>query len=259
MNPSLPVFALPSLVPSEELADGTAVVIDVLRASTTIIHALEAGAREVVACLEVQEARDLAARLAPGEAVLGGERGGLRIEGFDLGNSPTEYTPECVGNKTVVLTTTNGTRAIRACRPARRTLIGAFVNASALCGELMGEERICLVCAGTDGQYSRDDVLLAGLLVERLCRQGGLIYDLNAQAVTARENWLASFSVPEALDVPSLAPERLAEQLRTSAGGKNLVAIGLEEDILAAAQIDQFVGVPELVEGPAGQMRIRMG
>ncbi|HYW81106.1 MAG TPA: 2-phosphosulfolactate phosphatase, partial [Thermoguttaceae bacterium] len=112
MTPTLNVYALPRLVDPEKLAGGTAVVIDVLRASTTIVHALESGAREIIPCSDVGEARAIASQLSAGEFVLGGEREGLPIDGFDLGNSPSEYLPHRVEDKAVVFTTTNGTRAI---------------------------------------------------------------------------------------------------------------------------------------------------
>src|SRR5687768_6552706 len=141
-NPAMPrainVHLLPALVEPHELAGKTVVVIDVLRATTTIIHALAAGAKEVVPLLEVDEALALATKL-PGQAVLGGERGGKRIAGSNLGNSPLEYTPATVGGKTPVFTTTNGTRAMLRCAQARRILIAGFVNFSAICRELVEE------------------------------------------------------------------------------------------------------------------------
>src|SRR5579862_6055151 len=133
MDPLLHVHLLPALVEPEELAASTVVVIDVLRASTTINQALAEGATEVIPCLEVEEARRIAAGLPSGLTVLGGEREGLRIPDFDLGNSPGEYRPDTVAGKTVVFTTTNGTRAMIACRAASRVLVGAFVNWSAVC------------------------------------------------------------------------------------------------------------------------------
>ena len=148
--------------------------------------------------------------------------------------------------KLVVFTTTNGTRAILRARQADRVLIGAFVNAAAVVGRLLGQQQIHLLCAGTRGQIGRDDVLLAGMLVDRILRQGGLIYEQNAQAITARETWLQAFAVPQATGAEPLQPQQLAEQLRDSDGGQNLIRIGLEDDILAAARIDQFRGVPEL-------------
>jgi len=166
MNPTLNVYALPTLVEPEEMAGGTVVVIDVLRASTTIVHALEAGATEVILCLEVEDARAAAAELPEGSVVLGGERGGLPIDGFELGNSPADYTPDRVGGRTLVFTTSNGTRAMWRCRLADRVLIGAFVNASAVRDRMVGAEQIHLLCAGSWGECSLDDTLLAGQLRE---------------------------------------------------------------------------------------------
>ncbi len=230
-------------------------MVDVLRASTTIVHALEAGATEVIPCAEVEQAQAIAKELPKDSVVLGGEREGLPIDGFDLGNSPSDYTPYRVGGKTVVFTTTNGTRAMEHARLADRVLIGGFVNVSALFEQLIGRKKIDLLCAGTNGQIARDDVLMVGMLVERIQREGGLLYEQNAQAITARETWLHSFALPRALGAEPLEPERLAKELRKSLGGKSLVAIGMEDDILTAAQIDQFSGVPEM---DLEKMRIRL-
>jgi len=246
MSQFLNVYALPTLVTPEQLAGATVVVIDVLRASTTIVHALEAGAKEVIPCLELDDARAAAAKRPRSEVVLGGERHGLPIEGFDLGNSPGEYTPRTVGGRTVLFTTTNGTRAMWQCRRARRVLIGAFVNATAVCEQLLRERQIHLICAGTDGQFSRDDVLMAGLLVQRLTRPDGIQLQLNAQAVTARENWASSFPLPYVLGAEPIEPDLIAHQLRNSIAGQHLTAIGREEDILAASAVDRFHCVPEL-------------
>jgi len=251
----LNVYALPKLVAPEEMTGGTVVVIDVLRACTTIAHALEAGAREVIPCEEVDEARSIAQRVPDGEVILGGERKGLPIDGFDLGNSPSEYTFARVEGKTVVFTTTNGTRAMIHARLANHIIIGAFVNVTAVFEELAGQEQIHLLCAGTNGQMSHDDVLLAGLLVERIQREGGLLYEQNAQAITARETWLHSFALPRAIGAEPLEPERLAKELRKSLGGRNLVSIGREDDILDAARIDQFSSVPAL---DPNRMRIQL-
>lgn len=242
----LNVFSLPIYAEPDELAGGTVVVIDVLRACTTITYALEAGATEVIPCLEVDDALAAARQLPAGQSVLGGERDCVLIEGFDLGNSPTEYTPSSVGGKTVVFTTTNGTRAMMRCRKARQVLMGAFVNASAVLRRLAGEERIHLLCAGSRGEVSRDDILFAGMLVDRLQRQGATNHQLNAQAVVARENWTTTFPVPLAVGAEPLSPERLADELRKSLAGQRLVSAGLEEDLLSVAKIDKFQSVPEL-------------
>jgi 2-phosphosulfolactate phosphatase len=128
MATSLAVHFLPTLVAADEMAGGDVVMIDVLRASTTITHALAAGAVAVIPCREVEEAKKTAAAFPPGTAILGGERGGLPIAGFELGNSPAEYTHAAVGDKTVVFTTTNGTLALMQCKAAAHVFIGSFVN-----------------------------------------------------------------------------------------------------------------------------------
>jgi 2-phosphosulfolactate phosphatase len=228
------VYFLPSLFEPPEVAGKTVVVVDVLRATTTIIHALAAGATQVIPCLEVEEAKQVAR--GQRQAVLGGERGGEKIPGFDLGNSPAEYTRESVGGKPVVFTTTNGTRALLKCRAAKRVFIGAFSNYSAVCRELAGAGEIAVVCAGTDGQVTREDVLFAGAVVDDLLRNGKV--DLNDQAEIAADAWRTA--------VRMLTDRPLGVTLRDSRGGRNLIDIGQESDIDLAAQMDRFDIVPQL-------------
>lgn len=254
MKPILNVYALPNLVAADDLAGGSAVVIDVLRATTTIAYALDAGAKEIAPCLTISDAHALAKQLPANEIVLGGERDGAAIEGFDLGNSPDEYTPDRVDGKTVIFTTTNGTQAINHAQAADEVLLAAFVNADAVVRQLYDRERVHIICAGTDGNISEEDVLLAGMLVERLQREGGMVYQQNAQAITAREMWLHAFSLPQALGAEVLDPDCLAAQLRKSLGAKNLLVLGLDDDILAASWISRFDIVPKL---NSKTMRIR--
>lgn len=242
------VYLLPTLVQPEELAGRTAIVIDVLRATTTIVSALAAGATQVVPCQEVDEAKRIAAEMAGG-ALLGGERGGRQIAGFDLGNSPAEYSRERIGGRAVAFTTTNGTRAMLRCKHARRVLLAAFVNFSAVCREVAGEESIAIVCAGTDGQVTREDALLAGAIVDDLVRdRAAALPDreayasrspvLNDQAEIAADAWRTA--------VRLLIDRPLGMTLRDSRGGRNLIEIGHENDIDLAAQLDRFDIVPEL-------------
>jgi 2-phosphosulfolactate phosphatase len=132
------------------------------------------------------------------------------------------------------------------CRTAESVLIGGFVNAAALTERLAARERIALVCAGSDGDVTRDDVLFAGLMVERLQRRSRGAYRLNGQAITARDAWLAAFPKPTPAGMEKMPPAILADQLRKSIAGQKLVAIGMEDDLFAAAQLDQFDLVPEL-------------
>lgn len=245
----LNVHLLPDLVAAERLAGGCCVVIDVLRATTTVVYALSAGARAVIPCATIEDAKRRAAALPPGEAVLGGERGGLPIPGFQLGNSPTEYTASAVRGKSVVLTTTNGTRALLHCRQSPQILIGAFANLSALCKVLSGCPEIDLVCSGTDGQITHDDALLAGAIVARLSHEEPR--RLNDQAALAENAWQKLAA--EAGD-GSLVPFVVAA-LRDSRGGRNLIHIGMEADIASAADVDRHAIVPRF-EPTTGEIEV---
>jgi 2-phosphosulfolactate phosphatase len=231
----LSVYLLPALLDPQELAGKTVVVVDVLRATTTVIHALAAGATEVIPCLEVEQAHRIAPEVGA-LAILGGERGGQAIPGFDLGNSPAEYTREKVRGKTIVFTTTNGTRALLQCKSASCVLLGAFVNFSAVCRELAGADDIGILCAGTDGQITREDVLFAGAVVDDLAGRRKCL--LNDQAEIAADAWRAAVRV--------LTDRPLGVTLRNSRGGRNLIEIGQESDIDLAAQLDRFDIVPQL-------------
>src|SRR4051794_34523263 len=105
--PKIFVHPHPGLIPQGALRGGVAIVVDVLRATTSMAHALASGCREIIPCAEIEEARAVATCVPPGESLLAGERGGLPIEGFGLGNSPEEFTPEVCRDKTIVMTTSN--------------------------------------------------------------------------------------------------------------------------------------------------------
>jgi 2-phosphosulfolactate phosphatase len=233
---------LASAMTNEMVQGRTAVVVDVLRATTTISQALGAGAAAVAPCRTVEQARELAARFDAGTAVLGGERGGRRIDGFDLGNSPAEYTPERVGGRTVVFTTTNGTAAMGRCSLASRIFLGTFVNLAALAERLENTPGdVVIVCAGTQGEITREDVLFAGALAQRLTTGRGPCRLGNDPAAIARDAWNNL-----AVDVE---PAALLRALRDSQGGRNLAEIGLAADIDWAARPNAVPVVPELVAG----------
>lgn len=169
------VHLLPNLFEPEEFRGGVAVILDILRASTTIVHVLAHGAARVIPTGEIAEARRVAGGLPVGSVLLGGEREGLQIEGFDLDNSPFAYTPELVKGRTIVFTTTNGTRALLRSDRADRVLIGSFVNLQAVVDDLAQEDRpVHLVCAGTKGKVTLEDTLCAGAIVGRLLERCGL-------------------------------------------------------------------------------------
>src|SRR5260370_11430934 len=143
------VQLLPDLAPPGRLTGGLAVVIDVLRSTTTMIHALAAGCTAVRPCLEVDEARELAGKMPAGKVLLGGERAGVPPPGFDLGNSPAEYTAKVCCGAILVLTTTNGSRACFRAPEAERVLMAGFVNYTAVCEQLRPDQPpVPSICAG---------------------------------------------------------------------------------------------------------------
>jgi 2-phosphosulfolactate phosphatase len=236
------VHLLPALVPAGALADALAVVIDVLRATTTIVHALAAGCKAVLPCAEVDEARELAGGMRAGRVLLGGERGGAPLPGFDLGNSPREYTAKLCRGNTLVLTTSNGTRALLRAAEAARTLVASFVNYSAVCEQLRQDPRpLHIVCAGTEGSVSLEDTLLAGAFVDYLCQLGEVQVNDGARL---------------AWDCFENHGRVLLGALEVSQGGAILRRLGYDEDIRAAAQVDRFALVPELRRDP---LRVEVG
>lgn len=253
MTIDLQVHLLPSLVSEEQLRGGVAVVIDVLRASTTITQALASGATAVIPTATVADAHAAAASIsgfsmpsansevptdirAQAGVILGGERGGTLIPGFDLDNSPLKYAPGTVNGKTVIFTTTNGTQALLKCRLAARTFVGCFSNLHAVIALLANDSRpIHLLCAGTDGLVSTDDALCAGAI---------------ATGVWAARNWPKwdGDELRLVMDFFTCRCQPMREvvgALRESQGGRNLVSLGLEADIDRAARWDLFRIVPE--------------
>ncbi len=234
------VALLPSAIHGIDLAGSVAVVIDVLRATTTIVHALAAGAKEVVPCSEVSEAIAIRDRLGRESCRLGGERHGLLIDGFDLDNSPFSYTPDTVAGKTVGFTTTNGTRALAAVRAADTTLIAAFVNLDAITERLRNDGRPAwILCAGTDGQVTAEDVLVAGSIAASLLgrepetEDGPGVDDI--EALPANHPDAGEIAVRFSLAHARTHASRLAA-MRASRGGKNLIENGFDRDIVRAAE-----------------------
>jgi 2-phosphosulfolactate phosphatase len=178
------------------LSNTACVVFDVLRATSTMAAALAAGAAGIIPVCEIAEA--IALRHEQPGVLLAGERDGLRISAaltggieFDFGNSPREFTSQRIAGKTIVATTTNGTRALRACAGAANVLISSLLNLDATADFLAREnlERVCIVCAGTGEEAALEDTLAAGALCERLkSAHGGC--DFEDSALIARGSFL---------------------------------------------------------------------
>ena len=247
MTRDVKVHLLPTLFEPDEVRGGVAVIIDILRASTTITHALANGATAVIPTGEVDEARRIAADYPKDSVLLGGEREGLLIEGFDLDNNPFAYSPEVVADKTVVFTTSNGTRALLRAAEADRVLIGSFVNLQAVVNVLAADLRpIHLVCAGTQGRVTLEDVLCAGGICHRLqlwSDAHGAGHDFNCdddQTQLALDHYWFRASAPEDNDSTPIL-----EAISMSQGGRNCLRLGYQDQIARAATYDLFDIVPE--------------
>lgn len=227
----------PGLVNPVALEDTVAVVVDVLRATTTMCQALGNGATAVIPCGSVEDAA-LLGRAMVGERVLVcGERDGLKPAGYDLGNGPGEFVPARVRGGVLVMATTNGTPAILRSRPALRTMIASFLNLSATLGALENAGRnIRIICAGEKGGPAWEDTLLAGHLVEGLLARGFAPGGDGARL--ARELASATRGKP------------LPDLLRRGSGGQRLLRQGFGDDIDHASRIDSLQLVAILRSDP---------
>ncbi len=227
----LDVVFTPLGLPSAEIQGRTLFVIDILRATTTICAALTHGARAVIPVAETDEALRLAQTLDSADVVLAGERQTLPIPGFPLGNSPREMTPEAVRGKTIILTTTNGTRAILATQGAAAVYPMAAANLSAAgqrAREVWERDRdLVILCAGRDGHFALDDAYAAGRLVM-------------AALGTARRRRGLNDAALATLDLVRRYGLRWERPLAFSQSGRALADVDLEADIQDAAREDGY-------------------
>ena len=230
---------LPLLSKPEDYSGCVAVILDILRASSTISYALNSGATAVIPCEEIEEAQQVASELkqaSGAEVLLGGERMGYQIEGFDLDNSPARYPAETVEGKQIVFTTSNGTRALKHALQARRILIGSFLCLDAVINELKkSEDLIYLVCAGTDGSVTGEDCLCAGAIAAELQEQTDQELVLDDSTRIVIDHYRSQFQ-PE---------EGVLPGIRASLGGRNLIRRGFEDDIRLCSERGLISAVPE--------------
>lgn len=216
---------------SPAVSGRTAVVLDVLRATSTIVHALVNGAKRVIPVAAVEEAVAKKNELGRDTALLCGERGGEMIPGFDLGNSPLEFTRDAVAGRTLVMTTTNGTPALLAATGAGACLIAALLNVEAVAQRVVERgDDVLILCAGREGRFALEDAVCAGVLVQRVRAVGRapLRLDDGARAAITLAGRGTS----------------LETTLRRSAAGRGLRRIGRGDDIAFCAQLDLHNVVP---------------
>lgn len=249
-----------------------AVVIDVLRATTVITTALAAGARSVTTCSSIEEAFKFKQNASPESLpLLCGERGCRPIDGFDYGNSPSEYSPAGVGGRDLVMTTTNGTRAIDAAANCDVMLLACFANLSAVADAIIRETTndapaqdtsdptislgqppqttglVRIVCAGTNGAISGEDVLLAGAIIavcHRKLSDSASFYEgpidlVNDSASIALAAWQHCITHDKVT-----CSETLSHRLSFTQGGRNMVNAGFGNDLVDCGSIDVFDNVP---------------
>jgi len=231
--PTVSVLFEPVARAGVDLAGATAVVIDAIRATTTIAAALAAGCRQVVPYRTPEEVRAEAARRPAGSVVTAGERRGVRIEGLDFNNSPSAMNAANVAGRTLLLTTTNGTQAIHDALAAHAVLIGAMPNRRAVARRAAAlGRRLVFVSAGTVGAVSCEDTLVAGATIAALLEEpGSAAWHLEDSARVALAAWRG-------------AADCLGEIFHQTWGGAFIAQLGLEDDLAVCAQVDTLDVVP---------------
>jgi len=225
----LDVCLTPALIPLYNVEDYIVVVIDIFRATTSICYGIENGAEAIIPVSQVEEC---SAYLEKGfDYLLAAERNGEVVAGFDFGNSPFSYTKEKVAGKTIVLTTTNGTHALHLSRSAKKIVIGAFINLTAICNWLkQQDENILLVCSGWKNNFNLEDTLFAGAVVEQL-KNSSFVVDDPALAAN---------------DLYNIAKDDLDKYLKKTSHSERLKKLGIEADIEFCLKIDLTTAIPIL-------------
>ncbi len=236
------VLFTPGEITEAAVKGKTVAVIDVLRACTTIAFALSRGCGSIIPVASVEAATGLAASLEKKVTLLGGEREGKRIDGFDLGNSPAEYTADVVKGKTLVLATTNGTRAISMSEGASEILITSFVNMGSVVSHAaaLDNEDFTIVCAGKNNRFALEDAVCAGMVIDRLISERDA--DLNDGAGAAR-------------DLYKKNEESIAALLRECEHGRYLDSLGFGRDLEICSRVDSLTILPLVKQGRIGRPR----
>lgn len=233
--PNIDVLTTPSQLDTVNLSNSTAVVIDVLRATSSITQALFSGSKLIIPAKNKEEAVSLKRRHP--EALLCGEIKGKRIPGFHLGNSPGEYASSVVKNKILVMTTSNGTKAILGAKEkgAKTILLCSFLNLKAVCRVLSTHvdfypnSNLIIICSGSHGEFSLEDFACAGALIQNLLNRG--------------KPWTHMDLAPAAQDALSLYRSYngdIAKILKDSPHGRYLMSLGFQDDLDRCARLDSL-------------------
>jgi 2-phosphosulfolactate phosphatase len=217
----------PYLYPVHHREDAIVVVIDILRATTAMCAAFHHGVDKMIPVATVEEATEYKKQ----GFMVGAERNGVPLEGFDFGNSPFSYMTEIKG-QTIVISTTNGTQAIEAARNAHQVVIGAFTNITALCDYLISQKRsVLLLCSGWKNTFNWEDSIFAGAVTSRLFEAG-----LHNTGDAAKAM----------LFLYEQSQKSQIKFIRNSSHAERLAAMGLKKDIKYCFQLDQTTVIPVL-------------
>jgi len=226
------LFLIPGPVGEQRLLGKTLVLIDVLRASTTICQALKSGARAIIPVLEPSEAAELRSKIGVDVTILGGEREGIKIDGFDLGNSPSEYTIEKVKGRTVIFTTSNGTRGYNRAAGSKLIVTAGLVNISSVVQKVaQAGQDLVILCAGQDGDFSIEDTLCGGMLLHKILTDWKMELELNDAAELGLLLYRSNSRV-------------LKQTIARGEHGRYLAKIGFGSDVEAAVEIDSIPVLP---------------
>lgn len=235
----LSVYFTPFGLTPKDVAGRPVLVIDVLRAATTIVTALGNGARAVLPAETAADAMRLTNNLVREDIILAGEQGSERIEGFQCGNSPLEMTPELVGDKTLVMTTTNGTQALLAADHGGPVFVGAIINftaaAAAARAAFQDVGELLILCGGRERRFALEDAYVAGRFAQAILPTRGRGTDIDDAAIAA-------------LQLVRRYGEKWKTAVSASAAAHNLKERGMGADVAASTEVDKFDIVPQYAE-----------
>lgn len=218
-------------IKESKIENKIAIVIDMLRATSVIITALNNGCKEVIPFLTIEETFEKAEELKRENCILGGERKAVKIDGFDVSNSPLEYTKELVGGKSVLMTTTNGTKTLTRSLSAKKIFIAAMINAKAVAEKLIKiNEDVVIINAGTNGNFSMDDFICSGYIIDEMIKKSSKL-DLTDIAKTAHQIYRSN--------------ENVMSYIKDATHYSVMKSLGLDEDISYCTKKSIIDIVPE--------------
>ena len=237
MTNKVEVLLVPKEISGKKLADKLVVMIDVLRASSTIVTALARGCSGFIPIYSPEKAKEKVKCLRQEETLLCGERNGMKIKGFDLGNSPRKFKEETIKNKKIVFTTTNGVKVLELARDASEVIICSFLNLNSVCDYCFNsKEDVLIICAGREGKFSLEDAVCAGMLVDSIKTKSDVIFPETDAGITVQMLY-------------KQYEGNIFGMLKKSQHGQYLISIGLKKDLEFCSSVNLFNIVPKYKDG----------